>query len=138
MTKSLGLSTEPAHNAARRGWVSGPGEPPASPAGRCALSAEPAHNAARRGWVSGPGEPPASPAGRCALSAEPAHNAARRGWVSGPGERPASPAGRCALVLVLAAAALGASGVHEFTMKAIDGKPVPLAQFKGQVLLIVN
>ncbi len=38
----------------------------------------------------------------------------------------------------MAAAALGASGVHDFSMKAIDGKLVPLSQFKGQVMLVVN
>src|SRR5260370_16277212 len=32
----------------------------------------------------------------------------------------------------------GASSVHEFTMKSIDGKPLPLANFKGKVLLVVN
>ena len=34
--------------------------------------------------------------------------------------------------------ALGANSVHEFTMKAIDGKPVPLGNFKGQIMLVVN
>lgn len=31
-----------------------------------------------------------------------------------------------------------ASSIHEFTLNSIDGQPVPLAQFKGQVVLIVN
>jgi glutathione peroxidase len=31
-----------------------------------------------------------------------------------------------------------ASSIHEFTLTNIDGQPVPLAQFKGQVVLIVN
>jgi len=31
-----------------------------------------------------------------------------------------------------------APGVYEFTLKDIDGKPVPLEQFKGKVLLLVN
>ncbi len=31
-----------------------------------------------------------------------------------------------------------ASSIHEFTLNSIDGQPVPLAQFKGQVALIVN
>jgi glutathione peroxidase len=35
-------------------------------------------------------------------------------------------------------AAMGASSVHEFTMKAIDGKSIPLSNFKGQVMLAVN
>ncbi len=32
----------------------------------------------------------------------------------------------------------GASGIHEFTLNSIDGKPVPLADFKGKVVLLVN
>src|ERR1051326_9555687 len=39
---------------------------------------------------------------------------------------------------VTAGMALGASSVHEFTMKALDGKQVPLASFKGKVMLVVN
>ena len=35
-------------------------------------------------------------------------------------------------------AALGASSLHEFSMKAIDGRTVALSQFKGQVVLVVN
>lgn len=31
-----------------------------------------------------------------------------------------------------------ASSIHEFTLNSIDGQPVPLAQFKGQAVLIVN
>jgi len=31
-----------------------------------------------------------------------------------------------------------ASSVHEFTMKSIDGRAVPLSTYKGKVLLIVN
>src|ERR1035438_2322006 len=31
-----------------------------------------------------------------------------------------------------------ASSIHEFTLNSIDGQPVSLAQFKGQVVLIVN
>jgi glutathione peroxidase len=31
-----------------------------------------------------------------------------------------------------------ASNVHEFTLNDIDGKPVPLAEYKGKVVLIVN
>jgi len=33
---------------------------------------------------------------------------------------------------------MGASSVHEFTMKSLDGKQVPLASFKGKVMLVVN
>ena len=44
------------------------------------------------------------------------------------------------LVSLCAAAGLahGASSVHEFTMKSLDGKQVPLASFKGKVMLVVN
>ena len=28
--------------------------------------------------------------------------------------------------------------LHDFTLKAIDGKPMPLSQFKGKVVLLVN
>jgi glutathione peroxidase len=45
---------------------------------------------------------------------------------------------RFGILTAMAAAALGASSVHDFTMKSIDGKPSPLAQFKGRVLLVVN
>ena len=31
-----------------------------------------------------------------------------------------------------------ASSIHEFTLNSIDGQPAPLAQFQGQVALIVN
>jgi glutathione peroxidase len=41
--------------------------------------------------------------------------------------------------LDLAPKAAGAgAGLHSFTMKDIDGKPVKLAAFKGKVLLVVN
>jgi len=36
------------------------------------------------------------------------------------------------------AAAFSASSVHEFTLNSIDGKPAPLASYKGKVLLLVN
>jgi len=39
---------------------------------------------------------------------------------------------------MMSEAAFGASSVYEFTMNSIDGKPLPLASFKGKVLLIVN
>jgi glutathione peroxidase len=42
-------------------------------------------------------------------------------------------------VLALMSAALfGASSVYEFTLNSIDGKPLPLADFKGKVVMIVN
>ena len=39
---------------------------------------------------------------------------------------------------LMSSTALGASSVHEFTLKAIDGKPVTLSTFKGQIMLLVN
>src|ERR1700688_4006223 len=44
----------------------------------------------------------------------------------------------CVAMCVTAGVALGASSVHEFTMKTLDGKQVPLASFKGKVMLVVN
>ena len=41
-------------------------------------------------------------------------------------------------ICLMSAALFGASNVYEFTMNSIDGKPLPLASFKGKVLLIVN
>jgi glutathione peroxidase len=43
-----------------------------------------------------------------------------------------------ALFSLMAALSFGASSVHEFTLNAIDGKPLPLANFKGKVMLVVN
>ena len=43
-----------------------------------------------------------------------------------------------ATLCVMAGMALGASSVHEFTMKMLDGKQTPLAGFKGKVMLVVN
>jgi glutathione peroxidase len=33
---------------------------------------------------------------------------------------------------------MGASSVYDFTLNSIDGKPAPLAAYKGKVLMIVN
>src|SRR3984957_10955917 len=44
----------------------------------------------------------------------------------------------CVALCVTAGIALGASSIHEFTMKSLDGKQVPLASFKGKVMLVVN
>ena len=41
-------------------------------------------------------------------------------------------------LFIMSFTAMGASSVHEFTLKAIDGKPVALSHFKGQVMLLVN
>jgi glutathione peroxidase len=40
--------------------------------------------------------------------------------------------------LMCAASLFGASSVYDFTLNSIDGKPAPLAEYKGKVLLIVN
>ena len=40
--------------------------------------------------------------------------------------------------LALAATLFGASSVLEYTLNSIDGKPEPLAQYKGKVVMIVN
>src|ERR1700723_137392 len=43
------------------------------------------------------------------------------------------------LVAVLMSASLfAASSIYEFTLPSIDGKPLPLANFKGKVVLVVN
>ena len=44
----------------------------------------------------------------------------------------------CLALGASAAIAWGASSVHEFTMKSLDGKQVPLSSFKGKVMLVVN
>ena len=40
--------------------------------------------------------------------------------------------------VALTAALFGASNVLEFTLNSIDGKPAPLSQYQGKVVLIVN
>ena len=47
---------------------------------------------------------------------------------------------RFALALMIAVPLMmsAASGVYEYTMTTIDGKPAPLASYKGKVLLVVN
>ena len=47
----------------------------------------------------------------------------------------------CKLLLtgmVMAASLFGASSVLDFTLNSIDGKPAPLADYRGKVALIVN
>jgi len=39
---------------------------------------------------------------------------------------------------LMSATLFGASSVYEFTMNSIDGQPLPLSNYKGKVLLIVN
>src|SRR5579863_4077883 len=41
-------------------------------------------------------------------------------------------------VLLMTTAMFGASNLLEFTLNSIDGKPAPLANYKGKVLLVVN
>lgn len=41
-------------------------------------------------------------------------------------------------IAALLAAGLAASGLYEFTVPDITGKPVPLKQYEGKVLMIVN
>jgi glutathione peroxidase len=43
------------------------------------------------------------------------------------------------LVILLMSASLFAAGsIYDFTLNSIDGKPMPLANFKGKVILVVN
>lgn len=42
------------------------------------------------------------------------------------------------LLLTMATALFAGSGVHSFTLNSIDGKPAPLAAYKGKVVLLVN
>jgi glutathione peroxidase len=41
-------------------------------------------------------------------------------------------------LLVMATSLFAGSGVYSFTLNSIDGKPAPLADYKGKVVLIVN
>src|SRR6267378_2313693 len=42
------------------------------------------------------------------------------------------------LVIIMAGSAFAASNIYDFTLPSIDGKPMPLADFKGKVILVVN
>jgi glutathione peroxidase len=42
------------------------------------------------------------------------------------------------LTLVMAGSLFAASSLYDFTMKSIDGKPTPLGEYKGKVVLVVN
>ena len=42
------------------------------------------------------------------------------------------------LVIMTAGSMSAASNIYSFTLPSIDGKPMPLAEFKGKVVLIVN
>src|ERR1700692_480002 len=41
-------------------------------------------------------------------------------------------------LLIMAGSLLAASGIYNFTLNSIDGKPAPLADYKGKVILVVN
>jgi glutathione peroxidase len=41
-------------------------------------------------------------------------------------------------LLIMAGSLLAASGIYAFTPNSIDGKPAPLADYKGKVVLVVN
>jgi glutathione peroxidase len=41
-------------------------------------------------------------------------------------------------LLIMAGSLLAASGIYAFTLNSIDGKPAPLADYKGRVVLVVN
>ncbi len=41
-------------------------------------------------------------------------------------------------LLTMAGSLLAASGIYTFTLNSIDGKPAPLADYKGRVVLVVN
>ena len=43
-----------------------------------------------------------------------------------------------ALTMLAPMALMAASSVYDFTLPAIDGKPSPIAQYKGKVMLLVN
>src|SRR5271169_6523988 len=42
------------------------------------------------------------------------------------------------VLLIMATSLFAASGVYSYTLNSIDGKPGPLAEYKGKVVLIVN
>jgi glutathione peroxidase len=42
------------------------------------------------------------------------------------------------LVVMMASSLFAASSIYTFTLPSIDGKPMPLADFKGKVVLMVN
>jgi glutathione peroxidase len=42
------------------------------------------------------------------------------------------------LIILMATSTFAASSLYSFTLPNIDGKPMPLADFKGKVILVVN
>ena len=45
---------------------------------------------------------------------------------------------RSAVAILIPAALMAASSVHEFSLTTIDGKPAPLSAYKGKAVLLVN
>ena len=43
-----------------------------------------------------------------------------------------------AALTALVAAAPAPQSLHQFTLETIDGKPMPMAQYKGKVVLLVD
>jgi glutathione peroxidase len=41
-------------------------------------------------------------------------------------------------LLIMSAGSLSASNIYNFNLPSIDGKPMPLSEFKGKVVLMVN
>lgn len=41
-------------------------------------------------------------------------------------------------ILMMAASLSAGSGLYSFTLNSIDGKPAPLAEYKGKLILLVN
>jgi glutathione peroxidase len=42
------------------------------------------------------------------------------------------------VILLMGASLFAASSIYDFTLPSIDGKPAPLANYKGKVVLLVN
>jgi glutathione peroxidase len=42
------------------------------------------------------------------------------------------------VVLLMSASLFAATSIYDFTLPSIDGKPAPLANYRGRVLLVVN
>ncbi len=42
------------------------------------------------------------------------------------------------VILLVSASLFAASSIYDFTLPSIDGKPMPLADYKGKVILVVN
>ncbi|HXO04271.1 MAG TPA: glutathione peroxidase, partial [Candidatus Sulfotelmatobacter sp.] len=42
------------------------------------------------------------------------------------------------VILLMSASLFAASSIYDFTLPSIDGKPMPLADYKGKVVLLVN